>query len=465
MDNENYLLQLTDTLTDRKCVLRVDKNDSSLPLEQLLEKYLKNAPLERLLEQGRITHHSADGLAALQDLVYMSSDSGQLGDLFAGVLFRQAQRNIDLGSTPVLQQEIVENTPVSAISLSIDRTNAGYDRNWVGFNKRRWMRNHRMYSDFVTSTLERQCGPAQAEATLLLTSKEHKLRFVQGLARRIWESDFESYSRYTGLKLAHKSGDETVRNIIEGAGGICAEKVQALKFITDHYGISSEYILAGVDARGPIPEANLREMLDTFDFSFSKRHMRYWQHTALLYHIEGTEVLVDATNGNIPLLFLTDGAAESMLRDEAKQPVSVRMVDSCEDFYYHRVAQDIPENLFFAMEGWIPYMDLVQVFENELGLYLSAGFYVTPIVFRSVREFDDFKREYIQICDRAGLEYTVSNEWTLDSPLGQEFIEQAPFAAERVLLSEEHLLKRYDEWDGGGHEGGLVIIRLGKPRE
>ena len=461
MENKkNYLLQFTDSLTDRRCILRIEQYDSFLLLKDLLEKYLKNAPIERLLEEGRITHDSAESLSTLQDLVYKSADNGQLGDMFGGVIFRQAEHAIDLNSTPTMEQALVKDTPVLVMNLDIDRMNAGYDRNWVGFNKRRWMRHHEVYSDFVESTLERECGRAEAEDILQLTSKEHKLRLVQILSRAIWESDFENYSRFTGQKLAHKTGDETVGNIINGAGGICSEKVQALKFITDHYGLPSEYLFAGVDARGPIPEAKLREMLDTFDFRFSKRYMRYWQHTALLYNIEGTEVLVDATNGNIPLLFLTDGAAERILGHEAKQPVSVKMVESYEDFYYHRVSQDIPENFFLAMEGWIPYMDLVQVFENELGLYLSADFFVTPIVFRTEKELVKLRQEYIQVCNRAGLEYEVNSEWTLESPLGEQFMEQAPRVSEKVMLSKEHLLKRYNEWDGPGHEGGLVIIRL-----
>ena len=322
------------------------------------------------------------------------------------------------------------------------------------------MRHDKLYSDFVMSTLERESGRSGAEAILQLESKEDKLRLVQILARAVWESDFENYSRFTGQKLAYKTGDETVLNIMGGAGAVCSEKVQALKFITDHYGLPSEYLLAGVDVKEPIPETKLRNLLETFDFRFSKRYMRYWQHTALLYTIEDTTVLVDATNGNIPLLFLAGDAAESVLRREDKHPVSVRMVDSYEDFYYHRVSQDIPENLFFAMEGWIPYIDLVQVFENELGLYLSASFYVTPIVFRNAREFDMLKQEYAGVCDRAGIEYSVSSEWTLDSPLGQQFLQREPQVCERIMLSKDHLLERYNKWDGPGHEGGLVVMKL-----
>ena len=110
--------------------------------------------------------------------------------------------------------------------------------------------------------------------------------------------------------------------------------------------------------------------------------MRYWQHTALLYHIRGAPVLVDVTNGNIPFLFIRGSEADRLLGYTAKPPVRVRMAVHEEDFYYHRVAQDIPEMLFFAMEGWIPYVDLVQVFDNELGLYISEDFMVTAAVYK-----------------------------------------------------------------------------------
>ena len=167
------------------------------------------------------------------------------------------------------------------------------------------------------------------------------------------ESEFENYSRFVGERLMFKTGDETVRNIAAGSGGICTEKVQALKFLTDHYGLESEYVIGGDSAEGAVPVEKLREMLQTFDFRFARRYMRYWQHAALLYRIDGIPVLVDATNGNIPFLFLAGEAAEKLLGYENKPSVKVRMVEAEEDYYYHRVAQDIPQNLFFAMEGWL----------------------------------------------------------------------------------------------------------------
>ena len=122
---------------------------------------------------------------------------------------------------------------------------------------------------------------------------------VKTLARKIWDSEFENYSRFTGRKLLFKTGDETARNIAAGAGGICTEKVQALKFLTDHYEIQSEYLIGGDGARDPVPVERLREMLRTFDFRFARRHMRYWQHAALLSN-DGAPVLVDATTATSP---------------------------------------------------------------------------------------------------------------------------------------------------------------------
>ena len=100
------------------------------------------------------------------------------------------------------------NTLVLVIDLHVDLTNAGYDRNWAGFHRRRWLRHHDIYSDFVMSTLERECGRGEVQDILELSSTDQKTKLVQILAQRIWESDFESYSRFTGRKLAHKTGDE-----------------------------------------------------------------------------------------------------------------------------------------------------------------------------------------------------------------------------------------------------------------
>lgn len=458
--SKNTILQITDSVSTRRCALRIDSEDLRLPLSKLLDRYLKRPALKRLLREKRVTEESAESLQSLQDLAYVTDDLGRLRDMFVGVAFRDGARSLPPDEAPPHGTVRLGGKEAKLVDLVMDRTNVGYDRNWVGFNKRRWTRHANAYSGFVRSCLEEEYGKPEAEAVLAMDSTAHKLRLVEALAKRIWNSDFENYSRFQGRGLVYKSGDETVRNIMEGSGGICSEKVQALKFLTDHYGLKSEFVLAGPDVPRPIPEPRLRELLTTFDFRFAKRHMRYWQHAALLYTIDHAAVLVDATNGNIPFLFLRDSAAHRLLGYESKPPVEVRMAVQVEEFYYHRVSQDIPENLFFAMEGWIPYVDLVQVFDNELGLCLSKDFMVTPIVFRNARTFDRMRQQYLTVCEQAGLRCSVSGTWDLESSLGQRFAEREPAAAEKVLTAEDRLLARYDECHGFTHEAGLVIIEL-----
>ena len=102
----------------------------------------------------------------------------------------------------------------------------------------------------------------------------------------------------------------------------------------------------------------------------------------------------------------------------------------------------------------------MQVFENELGLYLSSEFYVTPIAFKSDKEFRRDSQEYLEVSKRAGLAASVTADWTLDSPLGAEFSEAEPQVSEKILQARDHLISRLDECDGPGHRSGLVIMKL-----
>ena len=454
------ILQLSDAVSTRQCSLRLEPEDIGLPLGELLTRYVKHAPVEQLLAESRITPSSADTLYSLGDLVYASDGGGKLRDMFAGVAFTDGGRAIGLDDAPTVHMTQAEGREVAVVDIGIDRIACEYDRNWRGFHARRWRRAPERYAAFIRDTLVADYGEVEADDVMELRSTEQKLKFLNSLARRIWNSQFENYSRFVGRRLVYKSGDETIDNILYGSGAICSEKVQALKFLTDHCGFESEYLLAGQDADGPFPAEKLRELLTTFDFSLSKRYMRYWQHTALLYRVEGARVLVDATNGNVPFLFLQDAEADRLLGCEGKAPLPVRMVESEEQFYYHETPQDIPENLFFALEGWIPYSDLMQVFDNELGLYLSEDYYIAPISYRSEREYLRDRDEFLGVCQRGQLEHSITGEWTLDTPLGCAFAEAEPDVSRRILDSREHLLTRLDECDGPGHDAGLVVIRV-----
>ena len=464
----SLILRITDSVSGRTAARRLDcPADREAPLGRLLERCLRDAPNDdRLVRTGAVT---TDGLLAvrnLQDLVYRSDDSGRLTEIFAGVKFSQEGRPAGLDQPASIQPAVAGDVPLELIDVTVDRTDAGYDRNWTGFHRRRWSHDGHFYEDFVRNAVATAYSPKESDRALRADTPGRQRKLIHALARRIWTSDFENYSRFADGGLRFKTGDETVWNIAGGAGGICTEKVQALKFLTDHYRLESEYLLGGPNAPGPFPAERLREMLNTFDFRFAQRHMRYWQHAALLYWVDGEPLLVDATNGNIPFLFLRGDAAQRLLRDDGagnRPSVSVRMVAETEDYYYHRVDQDIPQNLFFALEGWLDDADLVQVFENELGLYLSERHYVMPLPYRSEGEFRRSKQRYEELCQSAGFRVDVSADWNLDGPVGKELAAANPAVAARLLAARDKLVARYDWWDGPGHRSGLAVIALKPP--
>ncbi len=440
--------------------MRLGQDDHVISTGRLLEKYLLRLDQLSLLKEERIAPEGLLSLQAMQDLVYACDEQGTLTSIYSGTKFHQEGISLDLDEVPRASEVKIGECDAFLIEIEIDRMDVGYDRNWNGFHRRRWANDPVFFESFVTSAMEEKLGAGEAAKTMKLDSHDFRLKFLDVLGQTIWESQFENYSRFTGQKLMFKTGDETVRSIAAGAGGICTEKVQALKFLTDHYGFESEYLIGGDGAREPVPVSKLREMLRTFDFRFARRFMRYWQHAALLYNVDGVPVLVDATNGNIPYLYLKGEEAERLLGYHNKASVPVRMVEAEEFYYYHRVPQDIPLDLFFAMEGWLGDTDMVQVFENELGLFLSKDYYVTPIPYRTDQEYRRLASEYQQIAGRAGFRNVIDREWKLEGELGQEFSSAHPVAAAGILAARDHLLLRYNGWDISGHEAGLVIMGM-----
>ncbi len=74
----NHIFQIVDSVTGKRCALRIDAADSDMSLAGLLNKYLKHCQIESLLGDGRITEGYAQSLQDIQDLVYISSDDGRL---------------------------------------------------------------------------------------------------------------------------------------------------------------------------------------------------------------------------------------------------------------------------------------------------------------------------------------------------------------------------------------------------
>ncbi len=439
-------LRWSDYLTGKTCILRVESEDIRTPVSRLLSEYLSVRDARRLVFDRRLLPVSLDTFQALQDVTLTLSDDGAPGHLIPGTVLRNGPRELNPGQTAPCETVLLNDSYVHLMEVSIDRSDTGYTRNWTGFNRRRWDRNSDRFERFVESATD--------------SGRESELDFLRLVAKAIWDSPFENYSRFTGRRLPYKTADETLLNIIEGRGAICSEKVQALKFITDMYGLESGYVFAGPDAFGQLPVGDLRRLLETFDFRGSRHVMRYWQHLALEYAIYGRRILVDATNGNIPFLFLDGPECDALLDSNFPRPVPVRMGTYSENFYYHRAPDDLALDLCYAMENYIPEIDLVQVFDNELGLVITPEFLVTPVPYKTDEEFHEMVALYQRLAAPDNLEMEVHPDWRLHSPLGESFLECEPEAADAILDSHDHLLRRYDLFEGFGHEMGLAIVKL-----
>ncbi len=439
-------LKWSDYLTGKTCTLRVEPEDIRTPVRRLVSEYLAVGDASRLVSDRRLLPDSLDVFQALQDITLTLSDDGTPGNLIPGTVLRSGPRELNPNHTAPCETVLLSDSYVHLLEVFIDRSETGYTRNWTGFNRRRWDRNSDRFERFV----EGATG----------FGHESELDFLRLVAKEIWNSPFENYSRFTGRRIPYKTADETLLNIIEGRGAICSEKVQALKFITDMRGLESSYVFAGPDALGKLPGDDLRRLLETFDFRGSRHIMRFWQHLALEYVIEEQHILVDATNGNIPFLFLSGPECEALLDSDFPRPLPVRMGTYSENFYYHRAPDDLALDLCYAMENYIPEIDLVQVFDNELGLVITPEFLVAPVPYKTDEEFQEMNALYERLAAPDDLEVDVRSDWRLDGPQGESFYAREPEAADAILDSHDHLLERYDLFEGFGHQMGLAILKL-----
>jgi hypothetical protein len=446
-----FVLRLTDESSGLTSAMRLhDPGDRALPLGRLLDLRFRgwdgsDRSVSVLPEHGH-------GLRCLQDLVYRLGLGP--GRVWPGVQFLQDDLPVDMGVGAVVRRAVAGDVEFDLVDVTLDRSGPGYGRDWVSFHARRWGLAGGEYDDFVAGALE---AAGLDDRALGVDAPDNRLELVLALATRVSGSDFENYSRFVDGGLRFRTGDQAVLNMAAGYGGVCVEKVQALKFLTDHYGLESEYLLAGPSG-GRLPVDRLRELLYTLDFRFAKRHMRYWQHLALLYWLDGEPLVVDATGGCLPFVFRPGDAGRRLL--DSGEPVRVRMVGEPEDYYYHRVAQDVPLDLLLALECRLEGADLVQVFENELGLYVSDRYYVMPLPYRTGAEYLRLRGEYEQYCGRLGLRGEVGADWALNGAIGRRFAADCPAVAAMVLDCRDRLLERYDDWLEAEHDAGLVVIDL-----
>jgi hypothetical protein len=336
------------------------------------------------------------------------------------------------------------------IPIEVDRSRAGYTRDWPGDLSRRWELRAGVYSAFVESVVG-ECYGREAGAVLLLDTADRVRRFLAAVGQRIHAAPYETYSRYLPPYAPFKSCDQTLDRILEGDGGTCAEKAMALYLIAHAYGIPAEVVLGGEAAAGSFPYRTLRSMLDRRAFD-SQDAQRYWQHYAILCQTPGNAgeyVFCDVAGSNIPFLCLSAREAAAYLEPARREAIRVAITLEPIQLYYHRLAhrQDLPLDLYYAMENFIELIDVIQTVDNELGLLHTGDFWVGAVAYRSRRELGRIVGEYGRFVGRAGLDPRADMCFAQDfsgagHPLHERFLGAYPRAAGRIIAADARLRQR-----------------------
>lgn len=458
------VLRITDILTGWSFSVILSE-DEPATYGGLLDEYLRRAEVDDLIRSGRISPDETRWVDRIQDRVFRIDDSGRLlPDPVEGTCLSNGTEPVEWDQMAVFDLVQTDRGRFLLLDLRIDRSDAIFNLNERGYNIRKWRKKEDLFDGFIEKALVSAYG-REASRIMRLESADSKKKFLKAVGRRIWEADFELYSRFIGDRIRYKDGSETLENIIAGQGGICSEKASAMKMISDRFGFETEYLLAGPDAIGRFPVERLREMIDERDFAYGKKYTNYWQHMALLYRIEGEPVMMDVTNGNVPFLFLEGDEALSLV--DSGRFVQVRMAEDVERFYYHSVPQDIPLSLLALMRDWIEAIDLIHVFDDGLGLLIRDDYFVWPVMYEDDRELVEELEWWREICRREGFEdVELLTDAERPGRLWSEFEERYPTTHRCLIEAFPYLRRRYNAFRASGEEGcDLACILLSFGRE
>ena len=396
------------------------------------------------------------------DSLFLLANDGTLGELIPGLQFRVGGRHCD-------RDHRLDVGPVR-IEIEVDRSRTGYTRNWPAYLSRRWNLRADAYSRFVESLVNEAC-PDDLGSVLRLDAPDRVRRFLDVVARRIYTAPYETYSRYLEPGAPFRSCDQTLDRILEGDGGNCAEKAMALYFLAHAYGIPAEVVLGGEEASGKFPYRALRSILDerTFGAEATRDSQRYWQHYAILCRPSGNaedDVFCDVAGSNIPFLCLGAEEASAYLDPDRRTPIRVVITLEPIPLYYHRLAhrQDLPLDLYHAMENLIESIDVIHTIDNELGLLHTGDYWLGAVAYRGRRDLARIVSAYERFVNRAGrnprADMGFSPELTsARHPLLDQFVAAYPRGASRIQEADPRIRQRIQ----AAHPGSdmqYVIIKI-----
>ncbi|MBN1602149.1 MAG: hypothetical protein JW915_11100 [Chitinispirillaceae bacterium] len=386
------ILRVTDKWSRRSFAVKL--SDDSIPktIGTLIDMICRvgKKELDHWFAQKRITKESVAGCNDIQQAMFEIHDDGTLGGIIDGVFLTCDGLPLQYDDVPPVEIYTSEDghSGIYLTDLIVDRDNVAYKRNWNGYYRRNWTKEH---SSLVDSWMQQKFGRMSEDIFKLNTTDRIK-KFINCIAGHVYRSPYEMYSRYLGRTVPFKTASETLTHIGSGRGGNCSEKASVIDYICANFGIEAHPCLSGNDAKGAFPEFHLRRALERSSTIFTGENQRYWEHFANIILIGEERWLLDATGGPMPFLFCDGSVAEEFLKQ--KRDVNVNFIAREEHFYYHDAPLDIVYGALFNMEVFLPDIDMYHIFgpegeDSPFGLCIKPDLWVCPDAYREEKEFDD----------------------------------------------------------------------------
>ena len=176
----------------------------------------------------------------------------------------------------------------------------------------------------------------------------------------------------------------------------------------------------------------------------------------------------DVAGSNIPFLFLGAEEASTYLDPDRRTPIRVVITLEPIRLYYHRLAsrQDLPLDLYYAMENFIESIDVIHTVDNELGLLHTGDYWVGAVAYRGRRELGRIVGEYERFVGRAGLDPRADLCFARElvsgrHPLLDRFLGAYPRGAGRIIAADARIRQRIHSARSGS-QTYYVIMNIGK---
>lgn len=464
-----HVLQLTEGVTHQRVALRVEPTEIE-SLGQALELFLKEP--KELVETGVLPRDGVESYLEISECLFTVVGDGGLGELHEGLhLYQETESVVPempllFERRPVPGDKRGKLNEIMLADIVIDRRNCKYDRDWNVFHQRKIDQAKEELQSFLLAATTELAGRERAEKAIRNRHEEDKELLFRAAARRVFDAPFELYSRFVDKRRLIKDGLSTLRHVMSGDGGACSEKAQAIRLIADFLEIPASYVIAGPDATGEVPVDAMLEILETFEVEYSRAVQTYWNHIAVLATIGDREILVDASNGNIPFLWVSGDELEAMLdrRGAERRAVEHRYVVGADRLYYNRVDQLVPERLLYALElGWADtHIDLVQSLDDELGLLTMPDLWLGLLPFRTDEERGLVEDWYHQKWLSPGLIQGVlftDDPLNAEGELASQIEERYPRAVRAASAGREYIEYRLEEANpGAGYHVEFVVL-------